>query len=400
MANEPPDFIRMEGNRSIDWNMEEQLSSDDGLSSEKIRSVVQRGCNVGKKLLITGLAISSAPVVLPPLVIMSAFGFVVSIPYGVFLVSYACTETIMSVWLPIPPPLELDHVDKEIVEENGYEDEGECEDEEKEGIIDYEDEGEREMETTKILDDLDNDVAVVQGDEEDEPDIGSRDQGAVIEVTNVEFEGNGDIGDEEEQLEEARGLLKRIRDEGRRDEDFAETNGSIDHVQELDILMEVAKPSDSAENSVHGLLNEIDSAAVHPHLEYGASEVSSKLAKAEEAEQLLSVTMIDVIESEEDLSISAVTIEPKVEANAPHKDYRVSSNEELSSEVKIRENIVSMKKIIGYNATPLGTYMDEVNALYAFVGVEPPSPLKESSDDDLNLLNQKLQFLMSIVGVK
>lgn len=203
---------------------------------------------------------------------MSAFGFVVSIPYGVFLVSYACTETIMSVWLPIPPPLELDHVDKEIVEENGYEDEGECEDEEKEGIIDYEDEGEREMETTKILDDLDNDVAVVQGDEEDEPDIGSRDQGAVIEVTNVEFEGNGDIGDEEEQLEEARGLLKRIRDEGRRDEDFAETNGSIDHVQELDILMEVAKPSDSAENSVHGLLNEIDSAAVHPHLEYGASE--------------------------------------------------------------------------------------------------------------------------------
>lgn len=55
--------------------------------------------------------------------------------------------------------------------------------------------------------------------------------------------------------------------------------------------------------------------------------VSSKLAKAEEAEQLLSVTMIDVIESEEDLSISAVTIEPKVEANAPHKDYRVSSNE-------------------------------------------------------------------------
>ncbi|XP_038894927.1 uncharacterized protein LOC120083308 isoform X2 [Benincasa hispida] len=392
MAYEPPDFIRMEGCRSIDWNMEEQLSSGDGLSSEKIRSVVQKGCDVGKKLLVTGLAISSAPVVLPPLVIMSAFGFVASIPYGVFLASYACAETIMSVWLPLPPPPELGRADKEIVEENGYE----------EDIID-EDEEKHEMETTKsgeILDDLDNDMAVVKGDEEDELDVGSREQGAVIEVTNVEFEENGDIGDEEEQLEETRGLLKRIRDEGRRDDDFAEANGDADHVRELEITMEVAKPSDSAENSVHCLLNEVDSAVVHPHVEYGASEVSSKLPKSEEAEQLLSVTMIDVIESEENLSVSAVTIKPKVEANAPHKDYRVSSSEELASEVKIRENILSMKKIIGYNATPLGTYIDEVNALYAFVGVEPPSPLKGSSDGDLNLLNQKLQFLMSIVGVK
>lgn len=60
---------------------------------------------------------------------------------------------------------------------------------------------------------------------------------------------------------------------------------------------------------------------------FGKMAVSSKLAQPEEAEQPLSVTMIDVIESEEDLSISAVTIEPKVEANAPRKDDRVSSNE-------------------------------------------------------------------------
>ncbi|XP_031736269.1 uncharacterized protein LOC105436169 isoform X2 [Cucumis sativus] len=384
----------MEGYRSIDWNMEEQLSSGNVLSSKKIRSVLEKGCNVGKKLLITGLAISSAPVVLPPLVIMSAFGFVASIPYGVFLASYACTEAFMSVWLPMPPPPELDqNGDEEIGEENDY----------KEGIV-HEDE-KHEMETTKsgvILDDLDNYVAVDQGDEEDErePNIESRDRGTVIEMTDVEFEVNDDIEDEQEQLEETRGLLKRIRDEGKRDDDFTEANGSVDHVRELEILLEVAKPSDYTENSIRGLLSEVDSAVVHPHVEYGASEVSSKLAQPEEAERPLSVTMIDVIESEEDLSISAVTIEPKVEANAPHKDDRVSANEELASELKIRENIVSMKKIIGYNATPIGTYIDEVNALYSFVGVEPPTPLKDSSSDDLNLLSQKLQFLMSIVGVK
>ncbi|XP_022987097.1 uncharacterized protein LOC111484754 isoform X1 [Cucurbita maxima] len=405
MADEPPEFIRMEGYRSIDWNIEEQLSSGDGLSSEKICSAVQKGCSLGKKLLLTGLAISSVPVVLPPLVIMSAFGIAASIPYGVFLASYACTETIMSVWLPIPPALKLDRADEEMVEEDIYEDEEK-----------------HMMETAKRgenLDDFDIDVVVVQGGEEGETDIGSKGL-AAIEVTNVEFEGNGDNGDEEEEeeeLKETRGLLERIRDEGRRDNGFVDENGGVDDVRELEISIEDEKPSDSVEESVLGLLNEVDSAAVYPHADYRTSEgvgwakssdetnaittLSNKAAKSEEAEQLPKVTMIDVIESDEGLSISAMTIEHKVEANSPHKDHRMSSNEELSGEVKIREKIASMKKIVGYKATPLGTYLDEVNALYAFIGVEPPSPMKDSAnDDDINLLNQKLQFLMSIVGVK
>lgn len=246
----------MEGDRSIDWDMEELEFSGDDLSSEKIRSTVQKGCNLGKKLLITGLAISSAPVVLPPLVIMSAFGFVASIPYGVFLASYACTETIMSVWLPIPLLPELDRANEEMVDENGYQEED-------------------VMETTKrgeILDALDHmDTVVVQGGKEDETDIGSGEQEAAIEVTNVEFEGNGDIGDEEEELEETRGLLNRIRDEGRRD-DFSEANGVVDYVREIEISTEVHEPIDSVEGNVVGLLNEVESAAVQPHGEYGTSE--------------------------------------------------------------------------------------------------------------------------------
>ncbi|XP_022158110.1 uncharacterized protein LOC111024669 isoform X2 [Momordica charantia] len=354
----------MENDGGVDWNMEEEQSSGYGESGENIRPTMQKGycTNVGKKLLITSLAISSAPLVLPPLAIISSFGFAASITYGVFLASYVCTEKIMSVWLPIPqPPIE------EIVEDNGYqEDQGE--------------DGENEMEITikrdeVISDDLEINVVVVR---EDEPDTGGG-EAATIEVTSVELGGNGegDIGDhEEEELKETRGLLERMRDEGRRGDDNV---------------------GDQME------MSEANKVALHPHdVEYETSKASSKPAKSEEAEPISLVTIIDVVESGEDLAVSAVTVESKLlEPNVPHnKDYKLSSNEEISSELKIREKIDSMKKIVGYKATPLGTYIDEVNALYTFVGVEPPSPMKDSNDDDLNQLNQKLQFLMAIVGVK
>ncbi|OMP08025.1 hypothetical protein COLO4_06844 [Corchorus olitorius] len=59
---------------------------------------------LGKKILVSGIVISSAPLVLPPLMAISAIGFACSIPYGVFLVSYACTQTVMNRLLPMPLP--------------------------------------------------------------------------------------------------------------------------------------------------------------------------------------------------------------------------------------------------------------------------------------------------------
>lgn len=57
-----------------------------------------------------------------------------------------------------------------------------------------------------------------------------------------------------------------------------------------------------------------------------------------------------------------------------------------------------MRAIVGYKATPQKMCIEEIKALYIFTGVEPPALFKESSE--LVEVNEKLQFLMSIVGVK
>lgn len=59
---------------------------------------------LGRKILVTGIVITSAPFVLPPLMAISAIGLVCSVPFGIFLVSHSCTETIMSKLLPMPSP--------------------------------------------------------------------------------------------------------------------------------------------------------------------------------------------------------------------------------------------------------------------------------------------------------
>ncbi|XP_027088214.2 uncharacterized protein [Coffea arabica] len=73
--------------------------------------ILSKGLQLGKTILITGVVISSAPVVLPPLVVVSAVGFAVSVPAGVVVASYACTEKLMNKFLPMPassPELEIE----------------------------------------------------------------------------------------------------------------------------------------------------------------------------------------------------------------------------------------------------------------------------------------------------
>ncbi len=70
----------------------------------------------------------------------------------------------------------------------------------------------------------------------------------------------------------------------------------------------------------------------------------------------------------------------------------------LYNEEKIREKIDAMRIIVGYKATPQTTCIEELKALYIFTGVQPPALFKDPSD--LVEVKEKLQFLMSIVGVK
>jgi len=73
---------------------------------------------------------------------------------------------------------------------------------------------------------------------------------------------------------------------------------------------------------------------------------------------------------------------------------QVSFNEE-----NIWKQIYIVRKIIGYEGTTQASCADELKALYIFTGVEPPTFVKEYPFD-LVEINEKLHFLMSIVGIK
>ena len=106
-----------------EWEIQESsgANSGDGKLGWMLR--------LGRKILVTGIVISSAPLVLPPLIAISAIRLVCSVPYGIFLVSSACTKTVMSRLLPMPSPaapllFEYRKAFNAEEEANGYENQG------------------------------------------------------------------------------------------------------------------------------------------------------------------------------------------------------------------------------------------------------------------------------------
>ncbi|XP_019052102.1 PREDICTED: uncharacterized protein LOC104590675 isoform X2 [Nelumbo nucifera] len=81
---------------------EEKAVQEVPFKSSKVSQILKKGWRLGKKIAITGVAVSSVPFVLPPLVVFSALGIVCSVPFGLLLASYACTEKAMSKLLSSP----------------------------------------------------------------------------------------------------------------------------------------------------------------------------------------------------------------------------------------------------------------------------------------------------------
>nr|GMC76280.1 ABC transporter F family member 4-like isoform X1 [Ipomoea batatas] len=97
----------MEGGEVEYWRIDEQSGleeeeDDKGIVSKTTRWALKAGLRLGKKVVISGIVVSSAPLVLPPLITICVVGFIVLVPVGVVLGSYACTEKLMSKLLPIP----------------------------------------------------------------------------------------------------------------------------------------------------------------------------------------------------------------------------------------------------------------------------------------------------------
>ncbi|XP_057963408.1 uncharacterized protein LOC131154575 isoform X2 [Malania oleifera] len=119
---------------SGEWEIEELTPSEQSESRENW--LLSRGLRVGKKILVAGVVISSAPLVLPPLLVFSAFGLAFSVPLGLCYVGYAYTKNLVRNLLPIlPEPTPLadgGRATSDGEEENGEDNEGMKEDDREE----------------------------------------------------------------------------------------------------------------------------------------------------------------------------------------------------------------------------------------------------------------------------
>ncbi|XP_026384726.1 uncharacterized protein LOC113280297 [Papaver somniferum] len=90
---------------NMEWNENYEIEEEEEfkpVEESKMSWMMKKGWNIGKKVMITGATISSAPIVLPPLMIYSTIGFAFAVPFGFVFGSYACTEKLMSklLWRP------------------------------------------------------------------------------------------------------------------------------------------------------------------------------------------------------------------------------------------------------------------------------------------------------------
>lgn len=90
----------MEGNESFE-------SEED-----KISWIWSKAVSVGKKVLTAGVVVSSAPLLIPPLVVASTIAFISSVPFCLFLANYACTQKVMRTLLP-PSDEETSGIEKD-----------------------------------------------------------------------------------------------------------------------------------------------------------------------------------------------------------------------------------------------------------------------------------------------
>lgn len=109
----------MEKEEGEEWEVADYYVDDD--ECEEKQEWSSRMMDAGKKLIMTGVLIASVPVVLPPLLAVSALGFAMSVPFGVVFASYTATHKLMAMLLPlrIPSNYQLEYPSNE--EEEGEE---------------------------------------------------------------------------------------------------------------------------------------------------------------------------------------------------------------------------------------------------------------------------------------
>ncbi|KAF4384404.1 hypothetical protein G4B88_028478 [Cannabis sativa] len=407
-------------NHNEEWEIVDYPSNDEDSNEWKMSWILSKGLGIGKKILITGFVMSSAPLVLPPLVVISAIGFVVSVPSGIFLASYACTEKFMNKLLPMPyrngeedyyidMQKEEDEERKDIqrgvksrielederassndeiegadygegvkgnaveipIEENGYEKNLGKEKAEEKLVV--ESKNQRKEEPVKV-----EEVVVLNLTEADDGSGIS----TVDDVFTAVIEEKESEEREEDLTKETRTLLEQIRDEGKADDQKSSQDSSTSKgvkTGELPVSSG-AEVKDAGSTSEKGVKSVPSSEAKKK------KNVKKKPQEQQQQQKYWNATVY---------ANALVALSTPMEQKTPFTIHIMVSN---IDEEKVWEQIEAVRGIVGYKGTPQKSSIEEVRALYIFTGVEPPASFEENTD--MAQVDSKLQFLMSIIGVK
>ncbi|GER25120.1 hypothetical protein STAS_00690 [Striga asiatica] len=405
----------MEENGMKEWEYDDEEMSNNNIYDDKgIRgNMILR---LGKKVVIAGVVMSSLPVVVPPLIVMSALGCAVSLPFGLVLASYAATDELMSRLLGRDYNIAIDEYD-DYTEEDDEEEE-----EEEERIV--------EMTTIEIPN---NGVAVaaqlitvddnesqdkkfsqasnIISNEEDQninydevmgENKGDYQNAQLLEQTSLEFERTpisqnkkdsqaSNISNEAETKRKRRqgkrnnnnktskSATKRTETDDDKKSGLVFSTGNIESSIKTERKLQDTKEKDVSVRDASNVMND----------EISTSEIAIDVPLKDGGNGNQSETIASVVELKNDKGI----MELKEEKDASALDSASHSSEEgLLGEEVIWKKMNAIRAIVGYKAPKRDSYVEELKALYLFTGIEPPSDSAE--------FHHKLSFLMSVIGLK
>ncbi|KAL6503999.1 hypothetical protein OROGR_025922 [Orobanche gracilis] len=407
--------------------------------------------SLGKKAVMTGVVISLAPLVLPPLILVSVLCCALSLPFGVVFAIYASTDKLMSKLMPSPPLVVQEYNQTFVLPE--YEEE---EEEREVG----KDEVEMRIELvgdTKTSDAVtDDELSTVGGghvslleekkirnDNDGGDDDGQNIKDGASEVQIDKAMGNIEcvekVADREEEEEQSsRDKIEKATVAATKDKDMKDSKKETSSSKEIEKLPGKRKKT----SKKHGKLGVQEKVVVVPQkITYAevVKETNDKERSLElnvgnaDLKKMLDTRRVeDVGDSTGVLAGNGGGID-KVEHHAamiynnPGRNYddeskvlagdgKLKHDEKIhdvkeqkvagavdggehSDEVTLFDEEMIWKKmeairvVIGYKAPRSSSYFEELKALYLFTGIEPPP-------SDSVEFNNSLSLLMSVIGLK
>ncbi|KAK9063073.1 hypothetical protein SSX86_016943 [Deinandra increscens subsp. villosa] len=424
----------MEDPEESDWKIYQEYScskEDDHV----VKWMLRKGYVIGKKMVITGIVVSSAPLVLPPLAVFSAMGVAFSVPFGLLYASYACTNKIMNILLPLSPPpspMRMEYyyyyTDKEQMEDiyQGVDNIVlELDDDYRQQLgpslminVDKDlDEMEMEMEMDNDMVEREN--VTEEGEREQMEDVTQR----VVEMSpSIEFAGDDLLEEEMKNTVEdgyVAEIIKPVTVEEIESQEVVQVGSKNDEEPIRDVVVlydenkndsssreaeaeELDQNKDERRIESDGFKDGSEDVILIPTMEQHwvrANADPRDLVLLDETRNTnINCKVGDEVEEKAHSSIKLAPLD-KNNAKDTFETYKkLSSKETKLDDEKMWEKIGAMRAIVGYKAPSQPTCLGELKALYVFTGVEPPASFE--GDSNLDEVDVKLKFLMAIVGVK